>query len=117
MQGKVRQVKSDEGQHDQTRESHGAGEDRRFDRRIHRVFLGTGGLIFLPNQHGEADVQYHRRQQGQPDDPEQRPEGVQFEGIGVNQIRPEKNRQVPQKVADDKRDENDSCDRHNQLLS
>ena len=62
-------------------------------------------------------MQQHGHEQNGAHDPEQRPEIAQMLRVTVDPVRPEKDLQIAEQMADDEEHQNDSRDRDDQLFA
>ena len=62
-------------------------------------------------------MQEHVHEEKDPDRPEQGTESAQMFRVAVHPIRSEKNLQIPEKMSDNERDQNDPGHRHNHFFA
>ena len=81
------------------------------------VGIRPGAAVFQRELDREIDVQNHGQKKNCPDDPEEGPELTEMFGVAVDPIRPEKNLQVAQEMADYERDQDYAGDRDNEFFA
>jgi hypothetical protein len=81
------------------------------------VFNWPGGVIFLPQEHREKNVQCDHREQPKTDHPKQRTEVVKMLCVGVNPFRPKEKRQISAQVADQKENQQNASSGYNGFFS
>ena len=116
-QGKMEQVKDNEGEQDNAAHDHRARSESRFYNFLAPIARRTGAPIFDGKPDRVIDMHQDGEEKKRSNDPKQRTKSAQVLGVAINPVRPEKNLQVAEEMADDKKDENHPAHCHNQLPS
>ena len=106
------QMVQDESEDRKTRDPHQAGIDGGAEFVLHRILLGTGTLILVPECDREPDVEDNAGQEDDADDPEQLAGALEEGRVRVHRVGPKENGEIPQQVSDHKKNKNDSRQGH-----
>lgn len=112
----VRDVIDDEREHHQTAQPHVTRCKRRFYVLRLGVLRRAGATVINRKADRDVDVDDDTREQEQANEPEERPEIPQMLGVAIDPIGPEENLQISDHVAEDKPEQNQPCDRDNDLF-
>ena len=113
----MREVIENESEDHEAADHHRTGSEGGFDMLLFLIGHRPGTSIIDRQTNREIDVEDHGHEEKDADDPEKRSERAQMFRVTVDPLRPEKDLQIAEQMADDERDQDDAGGRHDELLS
>ena len=110
LPGELGQMVEDEGENNQSGETHGASEDGGLKGILHRILLGARGEILPPERDGEPDMKHHTGKQDPANKPEQLTKVLEEMRVAVHRVGPQEDGKIPDQMPDHKEDEDDTGD-------
>ena len=115
----MREVKKDEGEENDAAHAHGAGSVGGLHDLVDGIAFRAGAAVVEGERNRHPYVHRHTGEQEESDAPKRGSweHMVQFIGVGVDDVRPEENLEIPQHMTHHKQDENQSGQGHQNLAT